>query len=74
QVYLSMENLQLPKGRVKKLLPKYIGPYTITKIFPRTANYQIDLPEDLKRRRVHNMFHINRLHRHEANDNQLFPH
>ncbi|KAI0337599.1 hypothetical protein BDW22DRAFT_1312013, partial [Trametopsis cervina] len=31
QVYLSTENLQLPKGRAKKLLPKYIGPYTITK-------------------------------------------
>ncbi|KAI0337598.1 hypothetical protein BDW22DRAFT_1307418, partial [Trametopsis cervina] len=39
-----------------------------------TSNYQIDLPEDLKRRRIHNMFHINRLRRHEANDNQLFPH
>ena len=25
-VYLSTQNLTLPKGRAKKLLPKYIGP------------------------------------------------
>src|SRR5262245_29811980 len=29
KVYLSTENLSLPKGRAKKLLPKYIGPYAI---------------------------------------------
>ena len=26
-VYLSTQNLTLPKGRVRKLVPKYIGPY-----------------------------------------------
>jgi hypothetical protein len=28
-VYLSTENLSLPKGRAKKLQPKYIGPYKV---------------------------------------------
>jgi hypothetical protein len=28
-VYLSTENLSLPKGQVKKLWPKYIGPYKV---------------------------------------------
>ncbi|KZT32162.1 hypothetical protein SISSUDRAFT_971594, partial [Sistotremastrum suecicum HHB10207 ss-3] len=31
-VYLSTKNLSLPKGRARKLLPKYIGPYPITEI------------------------------------------
>ncbi|RPD70729.1 hypothetical protein L226DRAFT_469763, partial [Lentinus tigrinus ALCF2SS1-7] len=28
-VYLSTKNLNMPKGRARKLLPKYIGPYKI---------------------------------------------
>src|SRR6266481_10212589 len=30
-VYLSTKNLTLPKGRAKKLQPKYIGPYKVVK-------------------------------------------
>jgi hypothetical protein len=29
-VYLSTQNLTLPKGRARKLVPQYIGPYCIT--------------------------------------------
>jgi hypothetical protein len=29
--YLAMENLNLPKGRAWKLMPKYIGPYKVLK-------------------------------------------
>ena len=28
-VYLSTQNLTLPKGRVRELVPKYIGPYKV---------------------------------------------
>lgn len=49
-VYLSTENLKLPKGRAKKLLPRFIGPYEILKVNPRTSNYTIKLPEDLEKR------------------------
>ena len=30
-VYLSTQNLTLPKGRARKLVPKYIGPYKVVK-------------------------------------------
>jgi hypothetical protein len=73
-VYLATDNLNLPKGRAKKLLPKYIGPYKVIESKPSTSNYTLDLPEDLKRRRIHPTFHISRLRRHERNDDVLFPH
>ncbi|KIL61396.1 hypothetical protein M378DRAFT_37734, partial [Amanita muscaria Koide BX008] len=30
-VYLSTKNLRLPRGRARKLVPKYIGPFTVTR-------------------------------------------
>ncbi|KAF9484077.1 hypothetical protein BDN70DRAFT_764846, partial [Pholiota conissans] len=33
-VFLSTENLNLPKNRARKLRPKFIGPYKITKAYP----------------------------------------
>ena len=30
RIYLSMQNLTLPKGRARKLVPWYIGPYRVT--------------------------------------------
>ena len=32
RVYLSTKNLALPKGRAKKLLPKFIGPYKVVAV------------------------------------------
>ncbi|KZT26152.1 hypothetical protein NEOLEDRAFT_1132713 [Neolentinus lepideus HHB14362 ss-1] len=32
-VYLSTKNLKIPKGRARKLIPKYIGPFAILKDF-----------------------------------------
>jgi hypothetical protein len=45
--YLSMVNLNLPKSRAQKLAPKYIGPYKVTKLFPDTSNYVLELPDEL---------------------------
>lgn len=73
-VYLATENLNLPKGRAKKLLPKFIGPYKVEEAWPDTSTYKIELPEDLRKRRIHPTFHISRLRRHEASDDVLFPH
>jgi transposase InsO family protein len=47
-VYLSTDNLNLPKGWTKKLLPKFIGPYKVIAAKPSMSNYTLDLPEDLK--------------------------
>jgi hypothetical protein len=74
EVYLSTENLNLPKGRARKLMPKYVGPYRILKSYPNSSSYRLDLPESLRKRRIHPTFHISRLRRHEKNDEVLFPH
>ncbi|OJT05306.1 Transposon Ty3-I Gag-Pol polyprotein, partial [Trametes pubescens] len=73
-VYLSTKNLSVPKGRARKLVPKFIGPYKILECIPRTSNYVLDLPAELRDRRIHPRFHVSLLRRHEANDDALFPH
>jgi hypothetical protein len=72
-VYLSTKNLSLPKGRASKLVPKYVGPYRVTKAFPETSSYELELPEQLAQRRIHPRFHVNLLRPHQANDDLLFP-
>src|SRR6266581_1063409 len=37
--YLSMDKLNLPKGRARKLKPLYIGPYENLEIFPENSKY-----------------------------------
>jgi hypothetical protein len=44
---LSTENLNMPKGRARKLCPRYIGPYRIIKAVPQTSTYKIELSPDL---------------------------
>lgn len=48
-VYLSTENLNLPKQRAHKLNPKYIGPFKITIAHPETSTYTLELTPELKR-------------------------
>jgi len=48
KVYLSTENLTLPKGRSRKLMPKFVGPYPVTESHPRESKYNLDLPDELK--------------------------
>ena len=73
KVYLSTANLALPKGRAGKLLPRYIGPYTVLKALPETSNYELELPAELAKRRLHRRFHVNLLKPHQANDDVQFP-
>ncbi|GJE92037.1 polyprotein [Phanerochaete sordida] len=73
-VYLSTENLALPKGRARKLAPRFIGPYPVVVAHPSTSTYTLELPPDLRRRNIHPTFHVGLLRRHEANDDELFPH
>ena len=74
RVWLSTEYLAMPKGRTQKLMPKFIGPFTITKADKRTSNYQLDLPDEMKSRHILNRFHVDRLRPCLENDNTLFPH
>jgi len=71
-VYISTKNISFPKGTSRKLVPKFIGPYRIIKDFGNNS-YRIDLPDNLKQRGVHNVFHSSLLRVHIPNDDRLFP-
>lgn len=71
-VYVSTKNTSLPRGLARKLISKYIGLYLITEDF-KNNSYRIELPADLKRRGVHNVFHSLLLCVHKPNDDCLFP-
>jgi len=73
RVFLSTLNLNLPKGRAKKLLPKYIGPYKIIASKPEVSRYTLELPLELKKRRINAMFHENLLKPFYKNDERMFP-
>lgn len=62
-------NLKLP-GQSKKLLAKFIGPYTIKRVVNPNA-YELDLPESL--RQLHPVINITRLRPYKANDASKFP-
>lgn len=72
-VYLSTKNLNLPKGRAKKLLPWYIGLYKILQAWLKTFNYQLELPQELLNRRIHDKFQVLLLRPYHENNSQLFP-
>ena len=70
-VYLSTENLALPKGRARKLSPKFIGPFRSTEARPESSNYKLALPPDLGR--IHPKFHSSLLRPYVPNDDENFP-
>ena len=43
-MYLLTQNLTLPKGRVIKLVPKYIGPYKVVKAHNEASTVPLKLP------------------------------
>jgi hypothetical protein len=73
RVYLSMQNLTLPKGRARKLVPRYIGPYRMTEAHNKASTVTLELPDDLKNRRMSPTFHTNLVRRYIANNDDLFP-
>lgn len=73
QVYLSTKNLTIPKARTTKLSPKFVGPYRVLDADSSRSVYSLDLPEELKKRRVHNKFHISLLRPYVESDAVLFP-
>jgi len=72
-VYLSTKNISMPKGRARKLVPKYLGPFPITKVIKEGATYQLDLSEELVKRGVNRAFHALLLRPHVPNDDRRFP-
>ena len=72
-VYLSMKNISLPKGMAQKLAPKYLGPFAIAEGLKEGATYQLDLSEELLKRRINRSFHVSLLKLHIPNDDCQFP-
>ena len=71
-VYLSTQHISFAKGLARKLLPKFIGPYKILQDF-RNSSFKLELPSNLKKRGVHDVFHSSLLREHIPNDDRLFP-
>ena len=51
-VYLSTKNLTILKGRARKLMPRFIGPYKVLKAMNDSSNITIELSQELKYRRI----------------------
>jgi len=71
-VYLSTQNLSLPKGRAQKLAPKFIEPYKILEDY-KNNTFLLELPTELKKRGIHPAFHAHLLRIHVPNDDRRFP-
>jgi hypothetical protein len=56
QVLLCTTNLK-PKFGTRKLYPRWLGPFKVTKVVNDVA-YQLDLPSSMK---IHNVFHVSLL-------------
>jgi hypothetical protein len=72
-VYLSTKNISIPKGRARKLAPKYLGPFPVTKVIKEGATFQLGLSDELIKRGVNKSFHASLLRPHIPNDDRRFP-
>jgi hypothetical protein len=70
KAYLSTKDLNFPSSLARKFVPKFIGPYSITKALPDSSNYELDLPPHF---RIHRRFHASKLRPHFPNDDLRFP-
>jgi hypothetical protein len=73
QVYLSMKNLTLPKGRARKIVPRFIGPYWVTKAHNEASMVTIKLPPELVSRCITPTFHTSLVRPYVSNDSHRFP-
>jgi hypothetical protein len=61
-------------GQTKKLLPKYIGPYTVIEAHNQAFTVKLELPAALEAKWIKSMFHASLVRLHIPNDNERFPH
>jgi hypothetical protein len=57
QVLLNTKNLRLKVPGTHKLLPRFIGPFTVSNTVGKVA-YELQLPSNMK---IHNVFHVSLL-------------
>ena len=73
-VYLSMQNLALPRGRAGKSVPRFIGPYIVKEANNAASTVTLELLPELTSRHISPTFHASLIRWHIANNNNLFPH
>jgi hypothetical protein len=69
QVLLSTKNLNLAKNGCRKLLPRFIGPFEVTKVINAVA-CRLALPKELGR--IHNVFHVSLLKKYTPGE-EVYP-
>jgi hypothetical protein len=72
-VYLSTKNLNLPKGRARKLCTKFIGPYKVLAANPEKSNYMLQPPIALQQQKIIPSFHVSLLRPYHTLSNAMFP-
>ena len=72
-VYLLTKNISIPKGRARKLAPKYLRLFPIIKVIKEGVTYQLGLSDELIKRGVNHAFHALLLRPHVPNDDRCFP-
>ena len=68
QVLLSTRNLTMKMVGSAKLMPKYLGPFTISRKINQVA-FELDLPPCMK---IHNVFHVSLLNAYRS-DGSVHP-
>jgi hypothetical protein len=72
-VYLSTKNLNLLKGRARKLCAKFVGPYKVLAENLEKSNYTLQLPIALQQQRIIPSFHVSLLRPYHASSDAMFP-
>jgi hypothetical protein len=62
--------MQVKDSRAAKFMPRFDGPFEVTKAFPESSTYTLHLPEATK---IYQTFHSSLLRPYIENDNILFP-
>ena len=54
-------------------MPKFVGPYKVTECHMEKSKYTLDLPPELKARRIFPSFHVSLLRPYHKSDDAVFP-
>ncbi|KAJ9526430.1 hypothetical protein QJQ45_009903 [Haematococcus lacustris] len=70
QVLLSTRNLRIKTGKVRKLVPRYVGPFVVEAKINANA-YRLTLPATMSR--LHPVFHVSLLKKYSGSDVGIMP-
>ncbi|KAJ9522154.1 hypothetical protein QJQ45_005129 [Haematococcus lacustris] len=70
QVLLSTRNLRIKTGKVRKFVPRYVGPFVVEAKINANA-YKLTLPASMSR--LHPVFHVSLLKKYSGSDVGIMP-